>query len=75
MEALGKIIKSRDMSLETKAKIIHTLIFPSTMYRCESWTVKKADIKKWFIWNMVLEESTMETLDHRKDEQVGPSAH
>ena len=34
------------MSLESKAKIIHTLIFPVTMYRCESWTVKKADRKK-----------------------------
>ena len=32
--------------LETKAQIIHTIIFQTTMYRCESWTVKKADKKK-----------------------------
>ena len=29
-----------DVSLETKAKIIHTLVFPITMYECESWTVE-----------------------------------
>lgn len=34
-----------ELALETKAKIIHTLVYPITMYRCESWTVKKADRK------------------------------
>lgn len=42
----GKITKSKDVSLESKAKIVHTLEFPITMNRCESWTVKKADRKK-----------------------------
>ena len=43
MEELGEITKSKDVSLDTKAKAIHTLIFPITMYGCESQTVKKAD--------------------------------
>lgn len=46
LEEWGKIIKSKDVSLDTKAKLIHTLIFPVTMDRCESWAVKKADRKK-----------------------------
>ena len=46
MKELGKIIKCKKVSLEAKAKIIHTLVFPITMYRCKSWTVKKADSKK-----------------------------
>lgn len=46
MRELGKIPKSKDMSLETKAKIIDILIFPVTMHRCEIWTVKKADRKQ-----------------------------
>ena len=33
---LGKITKSKDVSLKTKAKIIHTLVFPITMYKCKS---------------------------------------
>lgn len=47
MEESGKIINSKGVSLETKAKIIDTLAFPITMCGCESWTVKKADRKKW----------------------------
>ena len=46
MEGLGKSIKSRDVSLQTKAKNIDTVVFPITTYGCESWTVKKADRKK-----------------------------
>ena len=46
MEELGEITKSKDVSLETKAKIIHTLIFPITVYRWGGFTVKKADRKK-----------------------------
>lgn len=42
----GEIPKSKGMSLETKAKITDILIFPITMYRCEIWTVKKADRKQ-----------------------------
>lgn len=42
----GKVIVRKDVSLETKAKIIHALVFPITMHGCKSWTVKKADRKK-----------------------------
>ena len=54
MEELGKITKSKDVSLETKVKVIQTLMLPITMYRCEIWTVNKADRKKkWFHLNCV----------------------
>ena len=46
MEESVKIIKSKDVSLETEAKIIHTPVFPITVYGGESWTVKEADRKK-----------------------------
>ena len=43
------------------------------MYGCESWAVRKADRKKnGLIGNMVMEESSVDTLDCQKDEQVGP---
>ena len=41
MEDLGKITNGKDVSLETKAKIIHSLIFPITVYRGNTWTVKR----------------------------------
>lgn len=40
---LGKVIKSKDMPLEAKAKIIPLLVFPIPMYGCKRWIAKKAD--------------------------------
>ena len=69
VKELEKIIQCNDVSLETKIKIIHTLVFPITMYGWESWTVKKAS--RGFIWNTVLDESFADTLDCQKDKQGG----
>ena len=41
VEQLGKITRSKDVSLETQAQIPHTLVFPVTVYRCESWTGRR----------------------------------
>ena len=46
MKELEKIVKCKEVSSETKVKIIHTLIFPITMYGCESETVRETDRKK-----------------------------
>ena len=37
------IIKSRDITLPTKAHLVKAMVFPVVMYGCESWTVKKAE--------------------------------
>lgn len=46
MGKLGKSGVSKEMTLETKAVAIHTLVFPMAMKRCESWTVGRADGEK-----------------------------
>ena len=43
MTNLGRILKSRDITLPTKVHIIKAVVFSVVMYRCESWTIKKAD--------------------------------
>ena len=43
MTKLGNILKSRDITLLTKVCLVKGLFFPVIMYRCESWTVKKAE--------------------------------
>ena len=43
MTNLDSILKSRDIILPTKVLIIKTMVFPIVMYRCESWTIKKAE--------------------------------
>ena len=43
MTNLDSILKSRDITLSTKVCLVKAMIFPVVMYRCESWTVKKAE--------------------------------
>ena len=40
------IFKSRDITLPTKAHLVKAIVFPVVMYRCESWTVKKAECQR-----------------------------
>ena len=43
MTKLDSILKSRDITLPTKVHIVKAMVFPEVMYRCESWTIKKAE--------------------------------
>ena len=43
MSNLDSILKSRDITLPTKIYLVKAMVFPVVMYRCESWTVKKAE--------------------------------
>ena len=43
MTNLGRILKSRDITLLTKVCIFKAMVFPAVMYGCESWTIKKAE--------------------------------
>ena len=43
MTKLDSILKSRDISLPTKVRLVKAMVFPIGMYGCESWTVKKAE--------------------------------
>ena len=43
MTNIDSIIKSRDITLLTKVHLVKAVVFPIVMYRCESWTIKKAE--------------------------------
>ena len=43
MTNLGSILKSRDITLPAKVRLVKAIVFPVVMYGCESWTVKKAE--------------------------------
>ena len=43
---LDSILKSRDLTLPTKVCLVKAMVFPVVMYRCESWTVKKAERRR-----------------------------
>jgi len=43
MKNLDSVLKSRDIILPTKVCTVKAMVFPVVMYRCESWTIKKAE--------------------------------
>ena len=46
MTNLDNILKSRDLTLPTKVRLVKAMVFPVVMYGCESWTVRKAEHQK-----------------------------
>ena len=46
MTNLDSILKSRDITLPTKVRLVKAMVFPVVMYGCESWTVKKAECQR-----------------------------
>ena len=43
---LDSILKSKDITLPTKAHLVKAMVFPAVMYGCESWTIKKAEYQR-----------------------------
>ena len=46
MTNLNSIVKSRDITLSTKVRLVKAMVFPVVIYGCESWTVKKAKLRR-----------------------------
>ena len=46
MTNLDSILKSRDVTLPTKVRLVKAMVFPVVMYGCESWTVTKAERRR-----------------------------
>ena len=61
MTNLDRILKSSDITLLTKVRLVKAMVFPVVMYRCESWTIKKAesqriDAFKLWCWRRLLRD-------------------
>ena len=60
MTNLDCILKSRDITLPTKFRLVKAIVFPVVVYGCESWTVKKAECQRidafelWWCWRRLL---------------------
>ena len=51
MTNLDSIFKNRDITLPTKVRLVKAMVFPVVMYRCESWTMKKAEHRELMLLN------------------------
>ena len=74
MKNLDSILKSRDITLPTTIHLVKAMVFPVVMYRCESWTVKKAEHQRCF-WTVVLEKTFESPLDSRGIQPVYPKGN
>ena len=61
MTNLDSILKSRDITLPTKVRLVKAMVFPVVMYGCESWTVKKAEHQRIDAFELVVLEKTLES--------------
>ena len=64
------IFKSRDITLLTKVCLVKAMVFPVVMYRCESWTVKKAERRRIDAFELVLEKTLESPLDCKEIQPV-----
>ena len=68
MTDLDSILKSRDITLPTKVCIVKAMVFPIVMCRCESWTIKKAELKNQWFQTVVLEVMVKRPLGQQGDQ-------
>ena len=66
MTNLDSILKSGDITLPTKVRLVKAMVFPVVMYGCESWTVKKAEHQRTDAFELVLDK-TLESLGLQGD--------
>ena len=51
MTNLDSILKSRDITLSTKVRLVKAMVFPLVMYGCESWTIRKLSAEELMLLN------------------------
>ena len=75
MTNLDSMLKSRDIALPTKVRLVKAMVFPVVMYGCESWTIKNWALKNWCFWTVVLEKTLESPLDCQKIQPVHPKGN
>ena len=58
MTILDSILKSRDITLPTKVRVVKAMVFPVVMYGCERWTVKKGEHQEMMFLNCGVGENS-----------------
>ena len=61
MTNLDSILKSRDIALPAKVRLVKAMVFPVVMYGCESWIIKKAECRRIDAFGTVVLEKTLES--------------
>ena len=72
MTNLDSILKSRDIILPTEVHLVRAMVFPVVMYRCESWTIKKAEHRRIDAFELWCWRRLLSPLDRKEIKPVSP---
>ena len=72
MTNLDSILKSRDITLQTKVRLVKAMVFPVVMYGFKSWTIKKAEHQRIDAFKLALEKTLESPLDCKEIQPVHP---
>ena len=72
MTNLDSILKSREITLPTKVHLVKAMVFPVVMYRCESWTIKKAECQRIDTFELWCWRRLLSPLDCKEIQPVHP---
>ena len=72
MTNLGSILKSRDITMPTKVRLVKVMIFPVVMYGYESWTIKKAECRRIYVFELWCWKTLENPLDYKEIQPVHP---
>ena len=72
MTNLDSILKSRDMTWPTKVHVLKAMVFPVVMYRCESWTVRKAECQRIDAFELWCWRRLESPLDSKEIQRLNP---
>ena len=75
MTNLESILKSRDITLPTKVHLVKAMAFPVVMYRCESWTIKKAEHQRIDAFELWCWRRLLSPLDSKEIQPVHPKGN
>ena len=68
MTNLDSILKSRDITLPTKVRLVKAMVFPVVTYGCESWTIRKLSTEELMLLNCGVGEDSRESLGQQGDQ-------
>ena len=72
---LDSILKSRDITLPTKVHLVKAMVFPAVMYGCESWTIKKAEHRRMYAFELWCWRRLLSPLDSKEIQPVHPKGN
>ena len=80
MTSLESILKSRDITLPTKVRLVKAMVFPVVLYGCKCWTIKKAehrsiDAFELWCWKRLLRGTLESPLDCKENQPVHPKGN